>query len=181
MNDSAQRVVTFLLTTPFFAVLSTEELSEVAEGFEIVEVPEDHILFHEGDYGDAWYVVYEGQLAVQKDMPQGPSHELARLDPGDCFGEMALIDGSPRGATITAACRSLLLRFPRDRFQEQLESGSLSAYKILHQMARVLCQRQRELTLILSEIVDDPAPSSVELMSQTLWSGELEHRPQGLE
>ncbi len=173
MSITAETLVDFLVTAPLFRSLSGEELSEIASILQVIEAPEDFQLFDEGDEGDAWYVVYEGELVVNKKMPVGPSHDIARLERGDCFGEMALLDEAPRTAAVVCATPAILLRFPRAEFEALLEDNRLSAYKLVRAMSRVLCQRQREVTQILADIVDDtenaarPEPRSV---ASLLWT-----------
>ena len=160
MSITAETLVEFLLTTTIFRNLTPAELTQVASILQVMEVPGGKCIFEEGEEGDAWYVVYQGEVVVTKKMPLGPSHDIAHLVKGDCFGEMAILDDSPRGAGVSTTLTSILLRFPRGAFEALLESGKLSAYKLVWEMAKVLCQRQRELTQVLADIVDDPGPSS---------------------
>jgi CRP-like cAMP-binding protein len=86
---------------------------------------------------------------------------LALLEPGACFGEMAILDGSPRSATVRAAGPLTVFRFRREPFEELLEQGSLAAFKLVAAMARVLSQRHRKLTGQLSELLSrDAAPTA---------------------
>jgi len=152
---TAEQLTAFLLQTPMFRNLSVDELSEIAGIMRIKQVREKDVIFEEGDAADGWYIIYEGTMVVVKNMPAGPEHELAHLEVGDCFGEMALLDDSPRGAAVHADTEGLLLQFPRQAFEDLLARDNLAAYKTVREMAKVLCQRQRELTVILADIVDD--------------------------
>ncbi len=156
MSIPVETLIRFLVTAPIFRGLDDAELAEVASALERVELPADQLVFDEGEIGDAWYVVFSGTLIVTKDMGAGPTHDIARLEAGDCFGEMAVLDDAPRGAAVSTETPAVLLRFPRERFEAMLEADRLSAYKIVRAMSRVLCQRQREATQILADIVDDP-------------------------
>jgi len=170
---TAETLIDFLVTAPLFRALSSDELAEVAGVLEVLEIPEGYKLFDEGEEGDAWYVVYSGELVVTKNMPGGPTHDLARLERGDCFGEMALLDDSPRTAAVTADAPAIVLRFHRDGFNQLLETERLSAFKLVHAMSKVLCQRQREVTQILADIVDDPVgrpEATPESVVSLLWS-----------
>ena len=71
----------------------------------------DEVLFHEGDPGDALYVIVEGEVAVQAEGP--PRVEMARLGPGSFIGEVALMTDQPRSATVTAVADAELLRIDR--------------------------------------------------------------------
>ena len=68
-------------------------------------------LFHEGDAGDALYVIVEGEVSVQAEGP--PRVEMARLGAGSFIGEVALMTDQPRSATVTATLDAELLRIDR--------------------------------------------------------------------
>ena len=101
-----------LASTPLFAGLSREALESLVEELELVTLPKDEILFHEGDPGDALYVIVEGEVAVQAEGP--PRVEMARLGAGSFIGEVALMTDQPRSATITATADCELLRIDRE-------------------------------------------------------------------
>ena len=78
-----------LSATPLFAGLSQEALGSLVQQLTLVELVKNDILFHEGDAGDALYVIVEGEVAVQAEGP--PRVEMARLGAGSFIGEVALI------------------------------------------------------------------------------------------
>lgn len=150
-----ERIIKFLLETPLFEDLDPAELSEIVHITQVQRIRDGQIIFREGDPGDAWYVLFEGNADVLKESEFGPQQPFASLEPRSCFGEMAILDDSPRSATVVARGDGRVLRFPRDPFDLLLESGSLAAYKLVYQMARVLAQRQRNLTQRLSDAMDE--------------------------
>jgi CRP-like cAMP-binding protein len=81
---------------------------------EVVLAPE-RTLFHEGDEGDALYVVTEGTLSVRVG-----AADVAVLGPGECVGDLALLDGRPRSATLVAREPCRLYRMDAGRFRELL-------------------------------------------------------------
>ncbi len=105
---AAQRA---LAATPLFAGLPREALESLVEHLTLVPLEAGVALFHEGDPGDALYVVVEGEVAVQAEGP--PLVEMARLGPGAFIGEVALMTDQPRSATVTATQTSELLRIDR--------------------------------------------------------------------
>jgi CRP-like cAMP-binding protein len=111
-------------------------------------------VFREGDVGDAWYVVFEGRAEVVKGAPSGSARQIARMEPGTCFGEIAILDGGTRSATVKAVEPLTLFRFRRPPFEQLLEQGSLAAYKLVAAMGRVLSQRHRRLTQQIAELAD---------------------------
>lgn len=100
-----------LAATPLFAGLPKEVLESLVAELTLVHLEEGQVLFHEGDPGDALYVVAEGEVAVQAEGP--PRVELSRMGPGSFLGEVALMTDQPRSATVTATTASELLRIDR--------------------------------------------------------------------
>ena len=81
------------------------------------------------------------------------SKVIARLGPRACFGEMSILDGSPRSATVRAVESTTAFRFPSASFQGLLDDGNMSANKLVLQIARVLAARQRTTTSRLAELI----------------------------
>jgi len=100
-----------LASTPLFSGMSQEALEALVAELELVQLAKDEILFHEGDPGDALYVIVEGEVAVQAEGP--PRVEMARLGAGAFLGEVALMTDQPRSATVTALGDAELLRIDR--------------------------------------------------------------------
>jgi len=148
-----ERLITFLLETPMFEKLVPSELMEIIHIVEIVQFRAGDVVFREGDTGDAWFVLYRGKVDVLKQGATGEK-KINELGPQACFGEIAILDGSPRSATIRATEDSVVFRVPRKIFGELIDSEQLVAYKLLHQMAILLAGRQRSTTLRLSELLD---------------------------
>src|SRR5262245_7744491 len=98
---SLENVISFLVATPLFGGLDPVERGEIMRIMEVRRLTAGERVFHEGDPGDAWYVIFEGRVRVLKTTPAGQVG-IASLDPGACFGEMAILDGSARSATIEA-------------------------------------------------------------------------------
>lgn len=148
-----ESIITFLLETSMFRDLESDELAEIVRIMQIQRVRDGQVIFREGEPGDAWYVIHHGAVAVTKARLLGPSEELARLHERACFGEMALIDGSPRSATVRSVGDGTLFRFPKGAFDTLLAEGNLAAFKLVMEMAKVLCARQRRLTQQISHLM----------------------------
>jgi CRP-like cAMP-binding protein len=147
-----EQLIEFLMDAPMFGDLGTTELSQLVGALQVrMHEPGDWI-FREGDAGDAWYVLYEGEVEVCKEV-QGAERVIAVLGRRACFGEMAILDGSPRSASVRATRSVVALRFPRTSFTRLLAEGNLGAYKLVHQIALVLVSRQRRTTSRLVELL----------------------------
>ncbi len=102
-------------SSPLFEVLSVEEKDAVVREMVLEEHDEGDIVITEGEQGSSLYVVVSGEVKVFTKGPRGESVALAALGEGDFFGEVSVLSGKPRTATITAATRSALLRLDRDK------------------------------------------------------------------
>ncbi len=147
-----ERMITFLLDTPMFEALDPAEIQQLINIIEVREFAAGEILFNEGDAGDAWYAIYRGGVDVIKDV--GPDQkEIYPLESGACFGEIAILDGQPRSATIRAIEDCVVLRISRQAFEELLDQNHMVANKLLRRLAVMLAQRARSTTERLSELV----------------------------
>jgi CRP-like cAMP-binding protein len=101
----------YLSTSPLFQHLPSEALSLFVRSGERVELTKDQVLFQEGDRGDAFYLIVRGEMLVLQDQK-----DPALLKQGDCLGEIALLKGVPRTATVKAFEDSVLLRISSIHF-----------------------------------------------------------------
>jgi CRP/FNR family transcriptional regulator, cyclic AMP receptor protein len=100
---------------PFFSGLSRNELLEVAKVTEDLEVEEGKALTREGQSGSEFFVIVEGEVSVTKD-----GSEIRTLGPGDFFGEIALLEDTPRTATVTAKTPLRFFVLTRQAFRSLL-------------------------------------------------------------
>jgi divalent anion:Na+ symporter, DASS family len=129
-------VVTTLRTVSLFADLPREVLARLVSEFDELEVPASQTVFLQGDPGDALYVIVSGAVEVRGER-DGQAERVAVLGPGDCLGEMALVTGDPRSATVVALSPTRLLRLDKERFRVLSERHPV----FLRELARVLCRR----------------------------------------
>jgi hypothetical protein len=99
-----------------FEGMTSEELHPIGEIAVTVDLEPGDVVVRQGDPGDAVFVIADGTLAVTKD-----GHKLKEVGRGAVFGEMALLDGGQRSASIEALTRSRLLRIPRDEFEALID------------------------------------------------------------
>ena len=81
---------------PLFASLSESELEDLAESFEVKSTAAETQLIGEGTGGYSFFAIADGHACVTAD-----EDEIATLNPGDCFGEMALLGSGRRTASVT--------------------------------------------------------------------------------
>lgn len=99
-NYRTRALANHLRNVPLFAELSAQEIERLQQEAELVMVEAGQVVFREGDPADAMYIIRLGQVKVSQKAPGG-ERTLAYLTRGDCFGEIALLRGEPRSATIT--------------------------------------------------------------------------------
>lgn len=133
-----------LARVAFFDGLTAEALSMIAE----VTTEETHAagtrLFAYGEPGDKLYIILEGKVRISREVGGMGEEALAVLGPGEVFGEMALLDESPRSADAKAHERCRLLVITKDAFDDLLFLHKALAYEVLWSCVRMLSARLRE-------------------------------------
>jgi CRP/FNR family cyclic AMP-dependent transcriptional regulator len=140
------RLTRYLSTTDYFKDVEILDLSAIANRFEVVSISRGETLFKEGSRGEAWYIIVEGGIDLFGNTPSGESLFLVHLNPGDGFGEIALLENVPRTATATASETTILARLPRAAFERQLRGGNPAAAMMLHAIAVRMSSRLRALS-----------------------------------
>jgi len=103
-------------------------------------------LFNEGDRGDAMYLIREGKIKISKG--KGADEKvLAILKEGDFFGEMAIIDGSPRSASAVAVAVTSLLVIDKETFKAKIRENPLIEY-ILETLTKRLRNTDEQIRLL---------------------------------
>ena len=116
-NFYRQRLLNNVMAiSPLFKDFDPAERKSIAEKFKMRQAGDREVLITEGKNSDGLYVVLHGAVLVAK-QDKHPI-ELARLKEGEIFGEMSLLTRKPATATVTSQGNSILLRLPRENFQE---------------------------------------------------------------
>lgn len=100
MGEDGENAARLLKRVPLFEDLSREELMRISRVAVPRRFPEGTRVFHEGDESDSCYVVRSGELRVTRQHSDGRAIALATLGPGDMFGELAMLDGEARSASV---------------------------------------------------------------------------------
>ncbi len=115
-----------------FKGLVEPELREMAEHTQFRIYPPGHILCHEGEYEDSFYVVAEGSVVVSKKMLDEAGQHILRVGgPGDLVGEMGLIQNAPRAATVRTLTECTLLEMGKQDFETILSRSPRMAMDII--------------------------------------------------
>jgi MFS family permease len=130
------RDIELLRGTPIFGPLGLANLERVARNLVSLDVLAGDVVIREGDRGDRFYVVEEGEVEVSR----AGSH-LATLGPGDFFGEIALLRDVPRTATVTADGRGSLRALDREHFLAALTGSPAGAVALETEMDRRISEQ----------------------------------------
>lgn len=107
------------------------------------------VVFQEGDVADAAFMILRGSVEIRVRVPGSSRAEdsrlLATLDTGEVFGEMSIIDESPRSASATAVEPTTCLRFPADEVLALIESHPVATREILRTLVSRLRAANRKL------------------------------------
>jgi CRP/FNR family cyclic AMP-dependent transcriptional regulator len=100
MASVSEDTIALLRRVPVFSTLSGEELERVARVAVARRFAAGEVVFKEGDEGRTCYIVRSGRARAIREHPDGRAITLAHFEPGDIFGEMAMLDGERRSATV---------------------------------------------------------------------------------
>ena len=131
----------FLRSISFFSeALSSPELDVLADYARSVEFDPGSALIREGDLSDSMFVIVSGKVTVSvHDM--GESRSVATLGPGELVGEMALMTGAPRTATVAAQTPVVALEIGRSAVESLLSANPT----LWIGLAAMLAKRQQQL------------------------------------
>ena len=141
-------VVAALARCPLFAGLGEEDLVGLAREMRTRRFRRGEVLFHQGDPGEALFVVTSGAVKISLPSEEGDEAIIATVNAGDFFGELALLDGAPRSATATALEPTETLALARPRFRELIAGEPALRDALLAALAEEL----RRLTTHVQEL-----------------------------
>lgn len=126
----------FISSIPIFYSLSQETLQSILQKCQVLVTAPEELIFSEGDPGDSFYMIREGHIKVVR-MEGDTELVMALLDSGEGFGEMALLIGQPRSATVKAIDECTLVRLMSSDFKKMTFENP----ELLIQMNRLMSQR----------------------------------------
>jgi CRP/FNR family transcriptional regulator, cyclic AMP receptor protein len=147
-EPSADAQLRHLQRVPLFS--DEDELRRVAEHSRIVDAPAGTVITQIGDAGNSFFIIIDGTAAVRTPVGAG-----SQLQPGDCFGEMSLVDGEPRSATIVATTDLRLLVVDRSHFWRLLDETP----ELIRRILAILSRRVRRLEQTIHAILQRPNPA----------------------
>lgn len=139
--------VIVLRTVDLFAGTPDEILGEIAALLKEIEVPAGATIFAQGEQGDSMYIIVEGVVeALDGDQV------FTQMGERQVFGEMALLDGEPRTATIRTTQPTRLLRLDQEPFYELMEDRLEIARGVIHILLRRLRARTNDVIRLQAQM-----------------------------
>jgi CRP/FNR family cyclic AMP-dependent transcriptional regulator len=138
VGEQADAATALIKRVPLFSELSPEELERISSVAVPRSFPKGVRVFHEGDHSDACYIVRSGDLRVTREHPDGRAIALATLGPGDIFGELAMLDGEARSASVEALSDCELLALPAGDVRALLRGSAEITVKLVIALTRRL-------------------------------------------
>ncbi len=166
--------VALLRSLELFDQYPEDRLRSLSAYLEPAPFPDGAEVFAEGAAGDGLYFVVSGRVRVTKRLSGGGQKDIATLGAGDCLGEMALLDETPRSAGAYASGSTELLRLKRDDLKRWLAADPSLAMQFFAELVSVQSRRLRrtssELAMLtdLSALLVEPASTAADLLSRAL-------------
>ncbi len=130
-----------LRSVPFFEKLSDEKIRELADSAEDEWFAAGEKIVREGEPGDRFFIIRSGQVEIWKDCDEEDADRLAVYGPGSIFGELALIDSSPRSAGVVARTEVSLLSVGRSGFNRIVAGSAAVSLCIMRAIAALIRHR----------------------------------------
>ena len=130
-----------------FSDLTADELRRVGWMLHARTYLPHEVIVRQGAPGVGMYIIQTGSADVELETSAGGHIHLATLGERQFFGEMSLLDGAPRAASVVAAERTQILGFFRADLMGLIEHAPQTGYKIISRLTRIMARRLRETLL----------------------------------
>lgn len=140
-----ETVIDLLSAHDWFRTLSQEELDRLASSAQTAYFEPGETLFEEGDRGEHCFILHRGAIRVLHSLRDGRRMAIARLGPGNIVGELALLDGERRSATVQAAEPTLAVVLAGQDVMPILRGDAEVALSVAVSLARRLRERNDRL------------------------------------
>ncbi len=145
LNDHKLTILPILKKIPIFQDFKEEDHEKLIKNIKMEYFPPNYVIFSEGDQGDLLYTIKSGQVEVLK-QKDGQQKQIAHLESGDFFGEMALFSREPRNATITTATECEIFTLSFQDFLNVIKANPAIASRVSKKfLKRVSQNTQQEL------------------------------------
>jgi CRP-like cAMP-binding protein len=144
MHHEDELILRLLATVKLFSGFSRGELLDLLGIAEKSVFARNEDIFFEGDSGNSMFLIVSGRVEITR-KAGGRTVPLAKLGPGESFGEMALVEHMPRSASVRALEPCITLKLPEDKLAQVPEAAA----RLYRNIARVLSERLKTANDVL--------------------------------
>ena len=137
--------VSFLVEYPIYRDFDVEDIDVLGKICTEESYKNGEYIFREGDPGDAMYIIKTGTVKIYKET-KNRKKLITMLSDGEFFGEMTLIDSSPRSASVISGGNTELVRLSVDGFKELKTAYSRTGFKVVAVLLKFMSHRIRRTT-----------------------------------
>ncbi len=143
----------FLRRVPLLASLNETQLDQLAAGSVRRNYPKGRTIVAEGEPSQSLYILLSGRAKVQRSDAEGKEVILAMIGPGECFGEMSLIDDAPRSASVITVESSDFMAINKDNFKSMLTQSNEMCLAVMKGLVKRLREADQKIeTLALMDV-----------------------------
>jgi CRP-like cAMP-binding protein len=135
--------ICFLSSVTVFDLLTNRQKQKVLSVLHTRSFEKGELVFRKGDPGVGMYVIREGETEIYNEFSDLTRTKIIGLKTGDFFGEMSLLNDSPRSATVVATKKSTLLGLFRHDLLELMNSDPALGVKLVYRLAQIVSERLR--------------------------------------
>lgn len=150
--SSLAETAEFLKSVRLFKEFAEADRMAIAQRLREQNLKKGQVLLREGDAGEEMFLVRSGAIIVSKAVTGRLEQVLARMGPGDFFGEMSLLDHAPRSATIQADIETVLLVLDPENLTHLVEINPRAAVAFFQALAQVFIERLRATGELVAEV-----------------------------
>lgn len=135
----------FLSSIPVFDSLSKRQIRKIYSVVHHRNFEKGEVVFRKGDPGVGLYLIRDGAVEIYNEFPDMTRILLANLHSGDFFGEISLLNDSPRSATVVAVRTTVLLGLFRHDLLDLMDSDPALGVKLVYRLSQIVAERLRIL------------------------------------
>lgn len=142
-SSDPESEISFLSSVPVFDSLSKHQIRKIYSVVHVRNFDEGEIVVRKGDPGVGLFIIRDGAVEVYNEFPDLTRMKIAELSTGDFFGEISLLNDSPRSATVIAVRTSVLLGLFRHDLLELMNSDPVLGVKLVYRLSQIVAERLR--------------------------------------
>lgn len=171
-----------LARTPLFKCLPKDEISKLSETLRVLEIPPNQVLFQEGEIGDRFYIIIQGQIEVIKALGTPEERFIGLRGPGEFIGELSLINRAGlRTASVRSSGPAHLWEMSHQEFDELLHRQPMMAFELINVLSERLTNAHdstikdlQEKNLELTKAYEDLKTAQAQIIEKERLEKELQ-------